>query len=88
MEETVEDVVASKRGRAEDAARYTLQELADIDIDLWVNAISSLAEKYGHEIDGFKDDMDECPAVYEHEFTQFSEERGIRYDGSGKILED
>ena len=67
---------------------YTLQELADIDIDLWVEAMSNLAEKHGSEIDGFKDNMDECPAEYEFEFSKFAEDRGIRFTLSAKIAEN
>jgi hypothetical protein len=67
--------------------RHTLQELAAIDIDLWVEAMSNLADRHGDEIEGYKDDQDECPAEYEGEFTEFAEERCILFNGFGEIAE-
>lgn len=69
-----------------DARLYTLSELADIDIDLWVNAMGELADRHGDEIDGFKDDRNNCPAEYEAEFVQFAEDKGIHFDEHGHIL--
>lgn len=69
-----------------DERRYTLAELANIDIDLWVTAMSELADRHGYEIDGFKDDRENCPAEYESEFVRFAEDKGIYFDEHGHIL--
>ncbi len=70
------------------ATRYTLAELANIDIDLWVTAMGELADRHGEKIEGFKDDRENCPAEYESEFVRFVEAHGIRFDERGHIAND
>lgn len=66
-------------------ATYTLSELADIDIDLWVRGMGNLADRHGSEIDGYRDNPEACPAEYEAEFEQFADSHGIRFDEFGGI---
>lgn len=59
---------------------YTLKELVHINIDSWVNAISSLD-------DIFKFANGECPAEYEQEANAIAEKHNIRFNPLGEILE-
>ena len=65
---------------------YTLDELVDIDIDLWVEAMGNLAGRYGHEVDGY-DPENGCPAEYEAEFAAVAERHAVRFDAHGRIEE-
>lgn len=65
---------------------YQIHELIGIDINAWAEAMSNMAYKYGHMIEGYKDNHDECPAEYETEFKNFASEHGLRFSRSGEIV--
>lgn len=65
---------------------YQLHELIGIDIDAWVVAMSLMADKYGHMIEGYKDEEDACPGDYETEFENFASKHGLRFYRSGAIV--
>lgn len=65
---------------------YRLHELAGIDIDSWVQAMSNMADKYGHMIEGYKDEEEACPAEYETAFENFASEHGLRFGRFGEIV--
>ena len=64
---------------------YQLHELFGIDINAWTVAIAVMADKYGHIIEGNKDDKDECPAEYE-DYENFATEHGLRFSRFGAIV--
>lgn len=66
---------------------YTLQELATIPelIDSWVEGISNLADKYGHEVDGYNPDED-CPAEFENEFMMVADRHLVKFNHLGDII--
>lgn len=76
---------------------YTLEELADMDTDSWVEAMSNMADEYGTEIEGYKDvlahedeesdewDTDLCPAEWDEEFMEFAEKRQLRFTKDGAL---
>lgn len=65
---------------------YTIDELVDIDIDAWVEAMGNLADRYGHEVDEYDPEYD-CPAEYEVEFDEVAELHDVRFDEKGRIVE-
>lgn len=62
---------------------YTLKELQSLNIDSWVNALSEMADRFGHLVDGYGEDK--CPADYEVEFTRLSEEGKMLFNENGTI---
>lgn len=66
---------------------FTLTELpSKCGIDSWVEALAFLDDFWGHLIEGYKDDRQECPAEYEEEFTAFADKYEFRFDRYGNIV--
>lgn len=65
---------------------FTLQELSKGNIDYWVEAMSEMADTFGTKIEGYRDDLDNCPAEYEPEFTEFAKRNKLRFSAEGKIV--
>jgi hypothetical protein len=65
---------------------YSLPELVSVDIDAWTDAISTLADRYGDEVDGYDPDED-CPADFECAFNALAEKHGILFREDGTIYE-
>lgn len=65
---------------------YSLSELSAHNIDAWVDAISTLADRYGGEVKGYDPDKD-CPADFEADFVDVAEKHGILFTEDGEIYE-
>jgi hypothetical protein len=66
---------------------YSLSELSADNIDAWVEAISTLADRYGDEVDGYDPDED-CPADFECAFNALVERHGVLFTEDGEIYEE
>lgn len=75
---------------------YTLEELVDLNIDSWVEAMGHLddlpdfkkevmAEADEIDIERWKR-MDECPAELESQFTEVANRHNYRFDKDGNIV--
>lgn len=65
---------------------YSLPELVSVDIDAWTDAISTLADRYGKEVDGYNPDED-CPADFEADFIDVAKQHGVLFTEDGTIYE-
>lgn len=81
---------------AKNKKTYTLEELVDLNIDSWVEAMGHLddlpdfkkevmAEADEEAIAQWKE-MDECPAELESEFTEVANRHNYRFDKDGNIV--
>ena len=66
---------------------YSLPELVPVDIDSWTDAISTLADRYGDEVEGF-DRNEDCPADFECAFNALAERHGVLFTEDGEIYEE